>query len=282
MKNQNIIRFAPSPNGFLHLGHAYSALLCFDFAKKLNARFLLRIEDIDITRSKNKYIEAIYDDLKWLNLEWEKPVLLQSQNFLTYQKAAKQLKEMQLLYPCFCTRKEIAKTSKTKDPDGAPIYSGRCKSLTKSQINENLMIKTPVQWRLDMNKAILQTGELNYSAMQVNPAKQPKKQTINPIKWGDVIITRKDFPTSYHLSVVVDDAAQNISHIIRGKDLEKATDIHVLLQKLLGLPTPKYFHHDLILDDEKNKLSKSKGSTSIRDLRKSGILVSEIHKRFGF
>ena len=282
MKNQNIIRFAPSPNGFLHLGHAYSALLCFNLAKKLNAKFLLRIEDIDITRSKETYIKAIYDDLNWLGLEWERLVLLQSKNFLAYKKAAKQLKKMQLLYPCFCTRKEIAKNSRIKDPDGAPIYTGRCKSLTESQISKKLEIKTPVQWRLDMKKAILQTGELNYPAMQTDPLAKPTSQKTDPIKWGDVIIARKDFPTSYHLSVVVDDAAQNITHIIRGKDLEKATDIHVQLQKLLDLPTPKYFHHDLILDDEKNKLSKSKGSASIRDLRELGILVSEIHKRFGF
>ncbi len=282
MNNKPKFRFAPSPNGFLHLGHAYSALFNFHYAKQMTGDFLLRIEDIDIARSKQIYIDAIYEDLAWLGLDWQKPVLLQSSNFHLYKDAAKQLHKQEMLYPCFCTRAEIAKGAKNTDPDGAPIYSGTCKSLNQKQIEEKLNSKIPVQWRLDMNKAIKKTGSLEYLSSQPNPLTNPAPQPCNPMAWGDVTIIRKDTPTSYHLSVVVDDYLQEITHIVRGKDLEKATDIHRVLQNLLSYPAPIYTHHDLILNDDNLKLAKSKNSIAIKTLRQQGILPNVITRKLGF
>ncbi len=282
MNLKPIFRFAPSPNGFLHLGHAYSALLNFHYAKKINADFLLRIEDIDLARSKKVFIDAIYQDLTWLGLSWQKPILMQSSNFNSYKKAANHLIEMDLLYPCFCTRKEIAKNAIKKDPDGAPLYNEHCKILSKGDVVKKISDSLPHQWRLNMDEAIKQTGNLTYLSAQPNPTSKLIEHQIRPQDWGDVVILRKDYPTSYHLSVVIDDAAQNISHIVRGKDLQHSTDVHRILQKLLGLNSPIYTHHDLILDDDNLKLAKSKNSMAIRDLREQGLSAKEIKEKFGF
>ncbi len=282
MNNKPKFRFAPSPNGFLHLGHAYSALLNFHYAKQMSGDFLLRIEDIDINRSKQTYIDAIYEDMAWLGLSWQKPVLLQSSNFHLYQNAAKQLHKQEMLYPCFCTRAQIAKNAQNIDPDGAPIYGGTCKSLNQKQIEEKLNLKIPVQWRLDMNKAIKKTGALEYLSAQPNPLTKPTPHPCKPMAWGDVVIIRKDTPTSYHLSVVVDDFLQKITHIVRGKDLEKSTYIHRILQNLLNYPMPIYTHHDLIFDENNLKLAKSIDSTSIKYLRNSGVSANKIAGKLGF
>ncbi len=278
MDRQAIFRFAPSPNGYLHIGHAYSALLNFNLAQKMQGKFLLRIENIDITRTRQIYIDAIYEDLHWLGIKWAKPVLLQSNRFASYKKAAKKLKKMGLLYPCFCTRKQIEQNSNQSDPDNAPLYNGTCKSLTKDKINIYLQNNIPYQWRLNMQKATEKVSKLYFVAARDENFSKFEQIAIKPQIWGDVILVRKDFATSYHLSVVLDDDYQKITHIVRGKDLEKATHIHRLLQQLLNLSSPIYFHHKIILDNEKNKLSKSKGSVSIRELRKKGIGADKIKK----
>ncbi len=278
MKTKLNIRFAPSPNGYLHLGHAYSAVFCAEMAKKLGANFIVRIEDIDKERSKDIYMEAIFDDLKWLALTWQKPVLFQSTRFEAYKKASDKLKDKGLLYPCFCSRAEIKAAALKKDPDGAPFYGGHCKKRSSDDVAKKLKAKIPHQWRLDMDKALAITGEVFYYKLEPDLI----KQSTNPKAWGDVIILRKDIKTSYHLSVVVDDDFQNISHVTRGKDLEKSTDVHRVLQEILGLNAPIYIHHDLILDEDKNKLAKSKGALSLKNLREEGKNLTEIYKRIGF
>ncbi len=276
------MRFAPSPNGFLHLGHAYSALLNNFSAKKLNGEFILRIEDIDITRARQIYIEAIYQDLRWLGLNWSEPVFLQSKRFEKYKKAANRLKNIGLLYPCFCTRKEIKQNSSNLDPDGAPLYNEKCKNLSADIIKQKLAQNIPHQWRLNMQKSIELAGDLYFSFSKNENFEHIETKKIDPLIWGDVVLVRKDFPTSYHLSVVIDDDEQKITHIVRGKDLLKASYIHILLQKLLALNSQIYFHHDLILDEERKKLAKSRGAKSLRDLRNGGISAKHICKMLGF
>ncbi|MCF6326245.1 MAG: tRNA glutamyl-Q(34) synthetase GluQRS [Devosiaceae bacterium] len=278
-----ILRFAPSPNGFLHLGHAYSAFVTDKLAKKLGGTWLLRIEDIDQNRSKPEFIQAILQDLKWLDLNWTKPVLLQSTRFEYYEIAADRLKKMKLLYPCFCTRKQIQENAgikknadSDKDPDGAPLYPGTCKNLSPDKIEQRLNAKVPAQYRLHMDKAMGLTGPLSFKQLQSENSMAITTINCQPERWGDVVIQRKDIPTSYHLSVVLDDAMQNITHVARGKDLLAATDIHRVLQSLLGLPQPIYFHHELITDPQQQKLAKSKGSASLRDLRLAGISADEL------
>ncbi|MCF6301684.1 MAG: tRNA glutamyl-Q(34) synthetase GluQRS [Devosiaceae bacterium] len=278
-----VLRFAPSPNGLLHLGHAYSALITEHWAKKIGGQWLLRIEDIDMERSKPEFVEAIFDDLSWLGLSWPEPVLFQSKRFDIYKSAAQKLRTMGLLYPCFCSRKEIKANARDEtDPDGAPVYPGTCKHLPKDQISQHLQQNKPVQYRLNMEKAVAKTGMLTFTTAQPAPMDRPKINYARPARWGDVVIQRKGTPTSYHLSVVVDDAEQNITHITRGRDLQTATDIHVLLQFLLGLNTPVYTFHKLILDKETAKLSKSKGSTSLQSLRQTGWTAQTVRTHLGF
>ncbi len=277
-----ILRFAPSPNGFLHLGHAYSALFSCHWARKMGADFLLRIEDIDILRSKPQYIEAIKQDLAWLGIKWLEPIMLQSTRFDIYKEATKKLNALSVLYPCFCTRSEIANNAEQKDPDGAPLYNKTCKNLNKDKITKKMAQNIPYILRLDMDKAIAITNELKINIAMPNPSSKPKTIIAKPRKWGDVVIVRKDIPTSYHLSVIIDDDAQNITHVTRGKDLEEATHVHRVLQSLLGLDNPIYTYHTLIKDDTNMKLAKSNSSTSLRDLRESGISAQEIISQFKF
>ena len=273
-----VFRFAPSPNGKLHLGHAYSALLNAKLAAGMGGRFLLRLEDIDITRCNEKLAAEMLKDLAWLGLTWEEPVRVQSQHWDDYKHAAAKLRERGLLYPCFCSRKEIAEVSAGQDPDGAPLYRGTCSYLSPEQAQARL--EEPHSWRLDMQKAMAMVGgSCGYN--RFNPGRQQETFVqAEPGHWGDVIIVRKETPTSYHLSVVVDDALQGITHIVRGTDLEKATDVHVVLQKLLGLSTPLYHHHRLLEDIQSGKLSKSKDSETLADLRARGISAQEIKDLF--
>ncbi len=278
-----LLRFAPSPNGYLHLGHAYSALFTHKMALRENGRWLLRIEDIDPTRCRKEFVTAIFEDLHWLGLEWPHDVLFQSSRFDAYAHALEQLKQQGLIYPCFCTRTQIRNVASSRtDPDGAPLYPGTCTSLSEKEIAQKRACKLPVQWRLDMRKACEKTGPLSFTEMPPLPGARPQVRFANPTRWGDVVLQRKDTPTSYHLAVVVDDAFQNITHVTRGRDLEAATDIHMLLQMLLGLPTPTYTFHRLITDAGNLKLSKSRGSPSLKDLRKAGVSPSDIRTRLGF
>lgn len=277
-----ILRFAPSPNGPLHLGHALSALVTWDAAQRLGGTALLRIEDIDTARCKPEYVAGLFEDLNWLSLSWPEPVLYQSERFEIYAEAANRLRAMDLLYPCFCSRSDIAQRATGTDPDGAPLYPGTCRHMSNAERIERLERGDAVHFRLDTEAAMARTGMLTFSAVGPGILDRPQIRYARPERWGDVVLQRKDMPTSYHLSVVVDDAAQAISHVTRGRDLEAATDIHVLLQMLLSLPTPLYFFHRLLLGDDGQKLSKSKGSQSLADLRAHGWTPDDVRRAVGF
>ncbi|WMT86693.1 tRNA glutamyl-Q(34) synthetase GluQRS [Pelagibacterium sp. 26DY04] len=278
-----IFRFAPSPNGLLHLGHAYSALYTARWAKAMGGVMLLRIEDIDTVRCRPEFVAAVFEDLKWLGLSWPEPVRIQSQHFDDYRAAADQLRAKGLIYPCFCSRAEIrAASGRRTDPDGAPLYPGTCRHLSADQKMENLRAGRPVQWRLDMNQAIEKTKEISIFEAMPTPKDKPVFRPADPGRWGDVVIVRKDTPTSYHLSVVIDDAIQGVTHVTRGMDLYAATDIHVLLQALLKMESPIYTHHTLIVGEDAEKLSKSRGSESLASLRALGITPEDIRAQLGF
>ena len=279
---QPVYRFAPSPNGYLHLGHAYSALLNFERAKQTGGRFLLRIEDIDQGRSRPHFEDAFYEDLAWLGLEWEQPVLRQSEHFSFYAEAIATLESRGFLYSCFCTRSERnLEDAELKDPDGAPLYSGKCRMLDEVSRAEKLNAQIPHVKRIDMKHV---RDHLSSTLLFEEFGEGSKGQmiTAQPERWGDAVIARKDVPTSYHVSVVLDDARQGVTDIIRGADLLPATDLHLLLQTLFNLPTPRYHHHELILDSDGDKLAKSKGSKALRDLRAEGVTPAEIRSRLGF
>jgi glutamyl-Q tRNA(Asp) synthetase len=223
----SVFRFAPSPNGYLHLGHAYSALLNADMARAAGGRLLLRIEDIDETRCRPEYEQAIYEDLRWLGLTWDEPVRRQSEHYADYRAALAKLEAFGLIYPSFESRAEIARTATGRDPDGAPLYSGVGKSLSAAERQRRMEAGEPYALRLDMNAAIARTGALQWNedgkSVDADPAASPEL-------WGDVVLARKETPTSYHLSVVVDDAMQDVTDVVRGEDLTHATSVHRLLQ----------------------------------------------------
>ena len=286
-----VFRFAPSPNGRLHLGHAYSALLNADFARRFDGRLLLRIEDIDTTRCRPEFGAAIHEDLAWLGLAWEQPVRRQSEHFDDYRAAFQRLKGRGLVYPCFCSRRDIA-TAVTcreveagqpwpRDPDGAPLYPGTCRILSLPEIERRIAAGEPHAWRLDQ-AALQRLMPGPYSYGRFDREGREERVVADPWRWGDAVIVRKDTPTSYHLSVVVDDALQGVTHVVRGQDLEAATDLHVLLQAILGLPTPLYHHHGLLLDPEGDKLAKSRQSQSLAELRAAGVTPQDIRQRLGF
>jgi glutamyl-Q tRNA(Asp) synthetase len=277
-----ILRFAPSPNGYLHLGHAFSALFTEHWAHRLGGTFLLRLEDTDRGRCKPEFDQAILEDLAWLGLRWPDPVLRQSSRFPVYEENAKRLAALGLLYPCFCSRTEIAARAVGRDPDGAPLYAGTCRHLPAHEVAERLVRGDPAQYRLDSGRAVAMAGPLSFAVAAPTPLAPPERRRARPERWGDVVLQRKEIPTSYHLSVVVDDAAQQVTHVTRGRDMEAATDIHVLLQALLGLPTPIYTFHRLILGTDGRKLAKSKGSPSLRDLRAAGWSASQVRQELGF
>jgi len=273
---QAVLRFAPSPNGPLHRGHALSAWLNQACARKLGGRLLLRIEDIDPARSRPEHIAAIEDTLEWLGVEYERPVRRQSQHMVVYREAFERLKARGLVYPCFCARGDIEKAVEAhgpdwpRDPDGSPLYPRLCHALSDDDINARLIGGEQVQWRLDMAKAVALVGPLNWQSF--NPATfEVTSRKADPSRWGDVVLVRKDTPTSYHLSVVVDDAEQGVTHVVRGMDLEASTDIHVLLQAFLDLPQPLYWHHGLITGPDGKKLAKSRSSDSLAMERENGL-----------
>jgi glutamyl-Q tRNA(Asp) synthetase len=281
-----VFRFAPSPNGFLHLGHALSAILNADLARAAGGRLLLRIEDIDQSRCRPEYEAAIYADLVWLGLAWEQPVRRQSEHFGDYRAALGKLEAMGLVYPSFESRAEIARLAerreqRRRDPDGAPLYHGEAKSMTAAERARRISAGEPYALRLDTEAALARSGSLTWTEIGAGPDGETGTVQANPAAWGDVILARKDTPGSYHLAVVVDDAAQGVTDVVRGQDLLHATSVHRLLQHLLGLPAPRYRHHRLVLDSESRKLAKSTQATGLRDLRSQGATPSDIRKAVG-
>jgi glutamyl-Q tRNA(Asp) synthetase len=284
-----VFRFAPSPNGHLHLGHAYSALLNFDRARETGGRLLLRIEDIDATRCRPEYETAIYEDLAWLGIAWETPVRRQSEHLADYRAALERLSALGLVYPAFESRAEIARLIAARevdgpwprDPDGAPLYPGDARSLSADERSHLIASGAPYALRLDMQAACRRAARLSWNEHGEGPDGERGIMPVRPEAWGDVILARKETPTSYHLSVVVDDALQGVSEIVRGQDLFYATSVHRLLQALLGLPEPAYRHHPLIRDEAGRKLSKSSRSTGLRGLRAAGITPARVRQLVG-
>ena len=282
-------RFAPSPTGPLHLGHAYSALLAHDLAQQAGGRFLLRIEDIDQSRARPEWEAQIYDDLTWLGLTWEEPVLRQSDHLPRYRAALARLWDDGLLYPCTCRRKDIENAlsapqegAPTHGPDGL-IYPGTCRETGTSGLGEQMPENAVL--RLNMEKALARTGALHLTEEGTAPNGEtgqiplPADQILAAT--GDIIVARKDMGTSYHLSVVVDDAAQGITHVTRGQDLFEATQIHCVLQDLLGLPRPTYHHHRLIRDDQGKRLAKRDDARAIATYRDEGLTPADLRRMVG-
>ena len=284
-----VFRFAPSPNGHLHLGHALSALLNFDMARAAGGRFLLRIEDIDATRCRPEFEAAIYQDLAWLGLEWEQPVRRQSEHFDDYRRALARLEARKLTFPAFETRAEIARLVADResharwprDPDGAPLYPGAARLMPAEQRAARLARGELYAIRLDMDRAAEWTGPLTWAETGSGPDGRRGVVAAEPAAWGDVIVGRKETPTSYHLAVVVDDAAQGVTEVVRGEDLFWSTSVHRVLQTLLELPAPSYHHHRLILDADGRKLSKSTQATGLRELRSQGVTPLDIRRLVG-
>jgi len=284
-----VFRFAPSPNGFLHLGHAYSALLNADMAHAAGGRLLLRIEDIDSARCRPEYEAAIYEDLRWLGLRWEEPVRRQSEHLADYRAALSKLEAMRLTFPSFESRAEIARLVAEResharwprDPDGVPVYPGAARLLPEDERAARIARGEPYALRLDLARAVEHAGPLTWSETGSGPAGERGTIAAEPEAWGDVVLARKELPTSYHLSVVVDDALQGVTHVVRGVDLFWSTSVHRLLQALLDLPAPAYHHHRLILDDAGKKLSKSTQATGLRELRAQGATPADIRRMIG-
>lgn len=256
-----VFRFAPSPNGYLHLGHAYSALLNARMAEESGGRLLLRIEDTDESRCRPEFVSAIFEDLAWLGIHWEEPVRIQSEHFSDYDANLARLWDMGAIYPCFCSRKQAAANAlASRDPDGQLHYGGTCRSLPRAGAGQRISTGEIHGWRVNM-KAV---GDVEAAV------------------WGDAMIAKRHVGSSYHIAVVTDDAVQGVTHVVRGKDIEAATPLHTLLQRLLSLPTPHYIHHDLVLDETGHKLSKSLRSTALRELRQDGVTAEDIRTRLGF
>lgn len=276
-RQQKVFRFAPSPNGYLHLGHAYSALLNFDCARREGGRFLLRIEDIDRSRSRPEFEQAIYDDLAWLGLEWEEPVRRQSEHFDDYAAALETLESLGVLYPCICSRADIARATSAhadwpRDFDGVPLYPGTCRDDARVAASG-----AEANRRLNIGKAVALAGE-KVAWREYGAGETAQERIAAPAEWGDVVLARKDVPASYHIAVVVDDALQGVTDVVRGRDLIEATSIHRVLQTLLGLPAPVYRHHELVLDGGGQKLAKSCGSKSLRTMRAEGASPDDVRR----
>ena len=284
-----VFRIAPSPNGYLHLGHALSALLNAGMAGENGARLLLRIENIDTARCRPEYEAAIYEDLTWLGIAWETPVRRQSEHWGDYGAALERLGAMGLVYPSFESRGEIAQLVAAReaqggwprDPDGAPLYPGDAKAMSASERKRRMHGGEPYALRLDMQTAREKIGGLSWSETGVGPAGETGTIAADPAAWGDVILARKETPTSYHLAVVIDDAKQGVTDVVRGCDLFHATAVHRLLQALLDLPQPRYHHHRLVRDADGNKLSKSTHATGLRELRAHGTSPAQIRRSVG-
>jgi glutamyl-Q tRNA(Asp) synthetase len=262
-----VTRFAPSPTGRLHLGHAFSALLAHEYARGRGGAFLLRIEDIDPGRSRSEHVDSIIEDLAWLGIDWDGEILFQSERLPLYREALERLRAEGLVYPCFCTRSAIAaeiaaSAAAPHGPDG-PLYPGTCRALASAE-RELRAAAEPHAWRLDAAKAAARAGPLYWRDGDTEVRAEPEAH-------GDVVLARKDAPVSYHLAVTVDDAAQGVTDVVRGRDLYAATDVHRLLQALLGLPTPLYHHHPLLTGADGRRLAKRNGAPTLRELREAGV-----------
>jgi glutamyl-Q tRNA(Asp) synthetase len=272
-------RFAPSPTGYLHLGHAFAALT----AATSGTRLLVRMEDIDTTRCRPDYERAIVEDLSWLGLQWEEPVLRQSERMTAYAAALDVLKTQGLLYPCFCSRADIAKeiagaVEAPHGPDG-PRYPGSCRHLSNAERADKIATGAPYAWRLDAAKAAGLVGPLTFSEHGAGPNGETGRIRVDPTLFGDVVLARKETPSAYHLAVVVDDAYQGVDFVTRGNDLFASAHIQRVLQALLGLPEPAYAHHRLILDDQGRKFSKRDHAVTLRALREAGLRPADIFRK---
>lgn len=294
-----VFRFAPSPNGALHLGHAYSALLNARLARETGGRLLLRIEDIDTARCTPAFEEAIYRDLAWLGLTWEEPVRRQSEHFDDYAQALDALVDAGLAYPSFMSRGEaramMAEAEADgrewpRDPDGVPLFPTVERRLAESERRRRIAAGEPYAWRLNVEAAMAHVGAhvgadmgrpLTWDEEGAGPGGETGRIEASPAAWGDVVIARKEVPASYQLSVTVDDALQGVTHVVRGRDLFFATAVQRLLQELLGLPQPVYRHHDPILGDDGRKLSKSRRDTGIASLRAAGLTPDDVVRMVG-
>jgi glutamyl-Q tRNA(Asp) synthetase len=289
MPNPAVFRFAPSPNGHLHLGHGLSALLNQDMAQACGGRLLLRVEDIDRARCRPDFETAIYEDLAWLGLDWEQPVRRQSEHFEAYRTALQRIDAMGLLYPGFDSRADIAglvaqrdgQGSWPRDPDGTPLYPGTAKALSAAARRQRMASGEPYALRLDMAAALARIGSLSWTETGTGPDGETATVRARPEAWGDLVLARKETPTSYHLAVVVDDALQGVTQVVRGQDLFWSTSVHRVLQALLGLPTPLYHHHRLVCGDDGRKLSKSTKATALRELRARGVSASDVRRMVG-
>jgi glutamyl-Q tRNA(Asp) synthetase len=280
-----VVRFAPSPNGYLHLGHAYSALMNALLARETGGRMLLRLENIDTTRCRPEFETAIREDLGWLGVTWEEPARRQSEHFDDYAEALERLERRGLVYPCFCSRGDImaavaARPTWPLDPDGTPLYPGSCKHIPLHERSRRFASGERASYRLDMERALAVAGaELSWS--EFRDGAQRVEERANPAVWGDAVLSRKDIATSYHIAVVVDDAVQGVTDIVRGEDLFMATSLHRILQALLDLPPPNYRHHGLLRDASGHKLSKSLRAKPLRQFRQERHSVESVLGRIG-
>lgn len=276
-----VTRFAPSPTGLLHLGHAFAAIT----ARNAGDRFLVRVEDIDTARARSEFETAIVEDLHWLGLAFEEPVLRQSERLDAYRAALVSLEKRGLLYPCFCTRKEIAEeiagaVEAPHGPDG-PLYPGTCRGLDPEERAHRMAQGAPFALRLDSARAAAEAGPLFFDEQGAGPHGEMGHIPVDASKFGDVVLARKETPAAYHLAVVVDDAFQGVTLVTRGNDLFASTHIQRLLQGLLGLPAPSYAHHRLILDEQGRKFSKRDRAVTLRALREAGVTAQDVRRRLG-
>ena len=280
-----VTRFAPSPTGYLHLGHAFAAITAHDTARRSGGGFLLRIEDIDSSRCRAEFERAIYDDLVWLGLKWGEPAVRQSERFDAYRLALQQLQSQALLYPCFCTRSEIAaeiaRASEAPHGPEGPIYPGTCRNLKPSEREHRMQSGASYALRLDVNQAVALAGPLHFEEQGSGPDGEMGMIGADPRLFGDVVLARKDTPASYHLCVTFDDALQGVTLVTRGEDLKPATHLHRLLQALMGWPTPIYAHHRLLTDAAGRRLAKRDRAASLRDLRAQGHSAAEVRALAG-
>lgn len=282
----HITRFAPSPTGYLHLGHAYAAIYAAAAVLDTGGKFLVRIEDTDLARCRAEFEVAIEEDLKWLGLTWERPVRRQSEHFSDYNGALERLKALGCAYPCFCSRKEIeaefsASVGAPQGPEG-PLYPGTCTSLDDGSRRERIARGDAHAWRMDVAKAQAIIGRtLSFEELGWGPNGERGRIDVRPETYGDFVLARKDTPASYHLAVTVDDAIQGVTMVTRGHDLFPSTHLHRLLQELLGLPPPLYNHHRLVRDEFGKRLAKRDQSTSLRQLRAQGMSVVQVYELLG-
>lgn len=280
-----VTRFAPSPTGYLHLGHAFAAITAYETAKRSGGRFLLRLEDIDGSRCRPEFEQATCEDLHWLGLEWEESVLRQSERFDAYRGALKSLGGQGLLYPCFCTRgeiaAEIARSAEAPHGPEGPIYPGTCRNLQNPERVRRMESGVTYALRLDVGKSAVLAGLLQFEERGSGPNGERGIINIGAPRFGDVVLARKDTPVSYHLAVAADDAFQGVTLVTRGNDLFAATHIQRLLQALLHLPTPVYAHHKLVLDEAGNKFSKRDRAVTLRNLRERGVTPEQIRQQLG-